>query len=60
MTRNGSLFINEGVLRIAIFFILISLTYTVRNYLWAVLLLVVVGLYSLVTGFLKLKHGDEQ
>lgn len=47
-------FIKEGVLRITIFVILASLTYTVRNYPWAVTLLVCVALYSLLTGVYKI------
>lgn len=47
-------FINESVLRITIFVILSSLTYTVRNYPWAVTLLVCFALYALLTGVYKL------
>lgn len=54
MTKKGSLFINEGVLRITLFVILSSLTYTVRNYSWAVTLLVIAAIYALVTGVFKL------
>ncbi|MFC3746261.1 hypothetical protein [Paenibacillus sp. GCM10012306] len=54
MTKKSSLFINEGVLRIAIFIILSSFTYTVRNYPWAVTFLVLLGIYSLVTGVFQL------
>ncbi|MFF2908523.1 MULTISPECIES: hypothetical protein [Bacillales] len=54
MAKKSSLFINEGVLRIAIFIMLSSLTYTVRNYSWAVTFLVLLAIYSLVTGVFKL------
>lgn len=50
---------NEGVLRIAWFIIFASLTYTVRNYTWAIVLLLAVGLYSLVTGVIMLNRRDE-
>ncbi len=43
-------FIRESLLRITIFVILSSLVYTVRNYPWAVTILVCVALYSLLTG----------
>lgn len=58
MSATGKRFINEGILRITLFIILSSLTYTVRNYPWAVTLLTVTALYALVTGAIKLtrKH----
>lgn len=43
MSTAGRRFINEGVLRIAWFIIFTSLTYTVRNYTWAIVLLMVVA-----------------
>ncbi|ETT57103.1 MULTISPECIES: hypothetical protein [Paenibacillus] len=58
MSTAGRRFINEGVLRIAWFIIFASLTYTVRNYTWAIVLLMVVGLYSLVTGVIMLTRRD--
>ncbi|MHA6529287.1 hypothetical protein [Paenibacillus sp. BAC0078] len=54
MSTAGRRFINEGVLRIAWFIILASLTYTVRNYTWAVVLLAVVSLYALGSGIVML------
>ncbi|MNN95000.1 hypothetical protein D3C81_2137360 [compost metagenome] len=56
MSTAGRHFINEGVLRIAWFIILSSLTYTVRNFTWAVVLLVVVALYALVSGVIMLNR----
>lgn len=53
-------FINEGVLRIALFFIIASLTYTVRNYTWAVVLIVVVALYSLITGIIMMNRSQSE
>ncbi|WP_249899326.1 hypothetical protein [Paenibacillus sp. PK3_47] len=50
---------NEGVLRIAIFIMFASLTYTVRHYVWAVVALLVVGLYSLVTGIVQLNRDKD-
>lgn len=47
-------FIKDSLLRITIFVILSSLTYTVRNYPWAVTLLVCFALYALLTGVYKL------
>lgn len=47
-------FIKDGVLRIAIFVILASLTYTVRNYSWAVIVLTCFALYALLTGIYKI------
>ena len=58
MSTAGRRFINEGVLRIAWFIIFTSLTYTVRNYTWAIVLLMVVALYSLVTGVIMLTRRD--
>ncbi|MEK3905246.1 MULTISPECIES: hypothetical protein [unclassified Paenibacillus] len=58
MSTAGRRFINEGVLRIAWFIIFASLTYTVRNYTWAIVLLMVVALYSLVTGVIMLTRRD--
>ncbi|MEK3792980.1 hypothetical protein MKX42_14725 [Paenibacillus sp. FSL R7-0204] len=58
MSTAGRRFINEGVLRIAWFIIFASLTYTVRNYTWAIVLLLVVALYSLVTGVIMLTRRD--
>ncbi|WNS44760.1 hypothetical protein [Paenibacillus sp. MMS20-IR301] len=54
MSTAGRRFINEGILRIAWFIIFTSLTYTVRHYTWAIVLLMVVALYSLVTGVIML------
>lgn len=51
-------FIKEGVLRITIFVILASLTYTVRNYAWAVTILVCFALYSLLTGVHKILRKE--
>lgn len=59
MSTAGRRFMNEGVLRIAWFIIFASLTYTVRNYTWAIVLLLAVGLYSLVTGVIMLNRRDE-
>lgn len=59
MSTAGRRFINEGVLRIAWFIIFTSLTYTVRNYTWAVVLLMVVAVYSLVTGIIMLTRQDR-
>ncbi|WP_405114192.1 hypothetical protein MHH28_09300 [Paenibacillus sp. FSL K6-1217] len=58
MSTAGRRFINEGVLRIAWFIIFASLTYTVRHYTWAIVLLMVVALYSLVTGVIMLTRRD--
>lgn len=51
-------FIKEGVLRITLFIILSSLTYTVRNYPWAVTVLVCVALYALLTGVYRLLRKE--
>lgn len=59
MSTASRRFINEGVLRIAWFIIFASLTYTVRNYTWAIVLLMVVALYSLVTGVIMLTRRDK-
>ncbi|AIQ42105.1 hypothetical protein MKZ24_18420 [Paenibacillus sp. FSL R7-0297] len=59
MSTAGRRFINEGVLRIAWFIIFTSLTYTVRNYTWAIVLLMVVAVYSLVTGIIMLTRQDR-
>ncbi|AIQ59253.1 hypothetical protein [Paenibacillus borealis] len=59
MSTAGRRFINEGVLRIAWFIIFTSLTYTVRNYTWAIVLLMVVAVYSLVTGVIMLTRQDR-
>lgn len=59
MSTAGRHFINEGVLRIAWFIIFASLTYTVRNYTWAIVLLMVVAVYSLVTGVIMLTRRDR-
>lgn len=59
MSTAGRRFINEGVLRIAWFIIFASLTYTVRNYTWAIVLLMVVALYSLVWESSCLPAGME-
>jgi hypothetical protein len=59
MSTAGRRFINEGVLRIAWFIIFTSLTYTVRNYTWAIVLLMVVAVYSLVTGVIMLTRRDR-
>ncbi|WP_151735157.1 hypothetical protein [Paenibacillus tengchongensis] len=53
-------FINEGILRIAIFFMLASLTYTVRNYIWAIAVLAVFAVYALVTGVIMMKKHKKQ
>ncbi|MBW4081368.1 hypothetical protein [Paenibacillus sp. S150] len=54
MNAAGKRFINEGVLRIAWFIIFASLTYTVRNYIWVVVLFSVVALYALGSGIVML------
>jgi hypothetical protein len=59
MSTAGRRFINEGVLRIAWFIIFASLTYTVRNYTWAIVLLMVVAVYSLVTGVIMLTRSNR-
>lgn len=59
MSTAGRHFINEGILRIAWFIIFTSLTYTVRNYTWAIVLLMVVAVYSLVTGIIMLTRRDR-
>ncbi|AIQ19027.1 MULTISPECIES: hypothetical protein [unclassified Paenibacillus] len=60
MSTAGRNFINEGILRIALFLIFASLTYTVRNYVWAIIVLTVVALYALVTGIIKLTRSDSE
>ncbi|OKP81785.1 hypothetical protein A3844_25375 [Paenibacillus helianthi] len=54
MSAAGKRFINEGVLRIAWFIIFASLTYTVRNYTWVVVLFSVVAIYALGSGIVML------
>lgn len=44
----------EGLLRISLFIILSPLTYIVQDYPWAVTLVTLVALYSLVTGVYRL------
>ncbi|MGF7048608.1 hypothetical protein J2T13_003116 [Paenibacillus sp. DS2015] len=44
----------EGVLRIILFIILSSLTYIVQDYAWAVTIITLTALYSLVTGVYRL------
>lgn len=62
MNTAGRHFINEGILRIALFLIFASLTYTVRNYIWAIIVLTVVAIYALVTGIVQLARdsGSER
>lgn len=57
MSAASRKFMNEGVLRIAIFIMFASLTYSVRNYTWAIVALLAVGTYSLVTGIVQLKRS---
>ncbi|MDF9841413.1 hypothetical protein M2105_002429 [Paenibacillus sp. PastF-1] len=57
MSTASRKFMNEGVLRIAIFIMFASLTYSVRNYTWAIVALLVVGTYSLVTGIVQLRRS---
>ncbi|MNI48254.1 hypothetical protein D3C73_1028120 [compost metagenome] len=57
MSTAGRRFMNEGILRIAIFIMFASLTYTVRHYTWAIVALLAVGTYSLVTGIFQLKRS---
>lgn len=59
MNAANKRYMNEGVLRIAIFIMFASLTYTVRHYVWAIAALLVVGLYSLITGIIQLNRGED-
>lgn len=59
MSTAGKRFMNEGILRIAIFIMFASLTYSVRHYTWAIVVLLAVGTYSLVTGIIQLKRGRD-
>ncbi|MNC79136.1 hypothetical protein D3C75_1315380 [compost metagenome] len=60
MSAAGKRFINEGVLRIAWFIIFASLTYTVRNYTWVVVLFSVVALYALGSGIVMLVRDHRE
>ncbi|WP_150267594.1 hypothetical protein [Paenibacillus tepidiphilus] len=53
-------FINEGILRVAIFFMLASLTYSVRNYVWAIVVLGIFAVYALVTGVVMMKKHTQE
>ncbi|WP_054941107.1 hypothetical protein [Paenibacillus ihuae] len=60
MSTASRRFMNEGVLRIAIFIMFASLTYSVRHYTWAIVALLAVGTYSLVTGLFQLKRSRDK
>ncbi len=60
MSAAGKRFINEGVLRIAWFIIFASLTYTVRNYTWVVVLFSAVALYALGSGIIMLARDHRE
>lgn len=44
----------EGMIRILLFIVLSSLTFIVQDYSWAVTLITLVAIYSLITGVQKL------
>ncbi|MEC0091796.1 hypothetical protein [Paenibacillus macquariensis] len=44
----------EGVLRLSLFIILLPLIYTVQGYSWAVILISLAALYSLISGVFRL------
>lgn len=59
MSTSSRPFINEGILRIAIFVMFAAMIYTVQNYVWVVVVFALIGLYSLGTGIMMLTRKDK-